>query len=138
MGVLCVVFAVSTIPQKQHKAHLFYPEGVSMQKKQTIFPLLLIGAGAILIFAVLIWQFAASSKQLPTAAPNIPYPAVQRVSLNDAKAALDRKEAVFVDVRAADVYQSNHIAGAISIPLDNIETRYRELNPNQWIILYCT
>jgi hypothetical protein len=109
-----------------------------MPKKQTIFPLLLIGAGAFLIFAVLIWQLVAPSGQPPTAVPNIPYPTVPRVSLNDAKAALDRKEAVFVDVRAADVYQSNHIAGAISIPLDNLETRYRELNPNQWIILYCT
>jgi hypothetical protein len=109
-----------------------------MPKKQTIFPLLLIGGGAILILSVLIWQLVAPSGQLPTAAPNIPYPTVQRVSLNDAKAALDRKEAVMVDVRAADVYQSNHIAGAISIPLDNLETRYRELNPNQWIILYCT
>jgi 3-mercaptopyruvate sulfurtransferase SseA len=110
-----------------------------MQKKQTILPLLLIGGGAFLIFAVLIWQLVAPSAELPRdITPNIPYPTVQRVSLNDAKAALDRKEAVFVDVRDLDVYQSNHIAGSINIPLGDFETRYRELNPNQWIILYCT
>lgn len=111
-----------------------------MPKKQnplkSSLPLLLIGGGAALILAVLIWQVVAP--QVPTAAPNIPYPSVPRVSLNDAKAALDRKEAIMVDVRDLEYYQANHITGSINIPPSDFETRYRELNPNQWIILYCT
>ncbi len=104
-------------------------------------PLFLIGAGVVLIIGLIIWQLLP---QTPAAAPtspnnaNIPYANVQRVGLAEAKAALDAKTAVFVDVRDLDVYQANHINGAINIPLGEFETRYRELNPNQWIITYCT
>jgi hypothetical protein len=125
---------------KQYKAHLLFSEGAGMSKRQKtsnrFMPLILIGAGAVLVLAVLIWQVV--TPQVPTAAPNIPYPNVPRVSLNEAKGALERKEAVMVDVRDAEYYQTGHISGSINIPLGDLETRYRELNPNQWIILYCT
>jgi hypothetical protein len=104
-------------------------------------PLLLIGSGVVLIFVMLIWQLLAQS---PAAAPvnpssaAIPYANIQRVSLADAKAALDGNTAVFLDVRDLDVYNANHINGAINMPLGEIETRYRELKTNQWIITYCT
>jgi rhodanese-related sulfurtransferase len=32
----------------------------------------------------------------------------------------------------------SHIPGSLSIPLAEIETRLSELDPNQWIITYCT
>jgi len=116
-----------------------------MPRKNTpnnsIIPLFLIGGGVILIFGLLIWQLLG---QVPAAAPasntnaNIPYANIQRVSLVNAKAALDGKTAVFVDVRDLDIYKTNHINGAVNIPLGEIETRYRELDSKQWIILYCT
>jgi rhodanese-related sulfurtransferase len=45
-----------------------------------------------------------------------------------------------VDVRSADSYQASHIAGAISIPLDVIQTDPSGvlLDKNQWIITYCS
>ena len=66
------------------------------------------------------------------------YPEIERVSLDDAKAALDAGTAVFVDVRAAEAYAASHISGALNIPLAEIETLLNELDPKLWIIPYCT
>jgi rhodanese-related sulfurtransferase len=66
------------------------------------------------------------------------YPEIPRVSLEKAKAAFDTKSAVFVDVRGSSAYAISHIPGALDIPLEDIETRLNELDPNQWIIPYCT
>lgn len=107
----------------------------------TLMPMFLIGGGMVLIIGLLVWQLLT---QTPAAVPapvnnaNIPLASIPRVRITDAKAALDAKTAVFVDVRDLDVYQINHINGAVNIPFGEIETRYRELDPNQWIITYCT
>lgn len=69
---------------------------------------------------------------------NIPYPQVERVSLQDAKVAYDAGTAVFVDVRGDDFYNSGHIPGALSIAEAELENRFSELDPNDWIITYCT
>lgn len=74
----------------------------------------------------------------PTASADIPYPEIVRVSLGNAKAAYDLKQAVFLDVRDAGSYANSHIPGAISIPLADLETRLGELNKTAWIITYCT
>jgi len=63
---------------------------------------------------------------------------VDRVSPADAKAALDAGTAVFVDVRSAQEYEQGHIPGALSIPSAELEDRLGELDPNAWIITYCT
>ena len=63
---------------------------------------------------------------------------VVRLSLEDAKAAFDNGTAVFVDVRSQSSYAASHIPGALSIPLIELEPRVNELDPNQWIITYCT
>ena len=67
-----------------------------------------------------------------------PYLEIPRVRLGDAKAAYDQKQAVFVDVRSLDSYQAGHIPGALSIPVDDLESRLKELKPADWIITYCT
>ncbi len=69
---------------------------------------------------------------------NIPYPQVERVSIQDAKAAFDAGTAVFVDVRGDDSYNMGHIPGALSIAEAEVENRFSELDPNDWIITYCT
>lgn len=65
---------------------------------------------------------------------------VPRVTVQDAKAALDRGEAIIVDVRGADAYRVSHVAGAINIQLGEFETNPLGLNldKDQWIITYCT
>jgi 3-mercaptopyruvate sulfurtransferase SseA len=63
---------------------------------------------------------------------------VSRVSLEEAKTAFDTQEAVFLDVRDSAAYLENHIPGAVSIPLTELEARFGELDPKAWIITYCT
>lgn len=114
--------------------------------------IVIIAAGAILILSALpagspaapVPQSAAPAApqaSAPTIAP-VPteetFPDIARVSLGNAKAAYDLKQATFVDVRDAESYSNSHIPGAKSIPLAELETRYGELDPNAWIITYCT
>ena len=87
--------------------------------------------------------------QLPTVAltiesgqGNIPLSeaGVPRITVEDAKAALDAGEAVIVDVRSADAYAAGHVEGAINILLGVFETDIANipLEKDQWIITYCT
>jgi rhodanese-related sulfurtransferase len=65
---------------------------------------------------------------------------VPRVSIEEARAAFESGMAVIVDVRSPSAFEASHIAGAISIPLGEIERNPTELaiGENQWIITYCT
>jgi rhodanese-related sulfurtransferase len=44
---------------------------------------------------------------------------------------------IVVDVRPAAEYQAAHIAGAVSIPLEELEERLRELPRNRGVVAYC-
>jgi hypothetical protein len=110
-------------------------------KKNKSGPAILIGAGIFIILVVVIWQL--SLLPTTTAAPaagnfDIPYPEIKRVSLEDAKTALDAGSAVFLDVRDSGTFGSKHITGAINIPLDELEQRATELPKDRWIITVCT
>lgn len=45
--------------------------------------------------------------------------------------------ATVIDVRPIEEYRAGHIAGAISIPVDELEARLAELPRNQEIVAYC-
>jgi 3-mercaptopyruvate sulfurtransferase SseA len=102
--------------------------------------LLALGGGLLLIaVAVLLGTQGSSTVSSPeTAHEEETYPEVARVSLEEAKNALDAGIAIIVDVRAAEAYQAAHVAGSINIPLAELETRLGELDRNEWIITYCT
>ena len=61
-----------------------------------------------------------------------------RISLADAKKDFDAGNAVFVDTRAATSYKQEHIKGAINIPMEAVETRYKEIPTGKKIIAYCS
>lgn len=61
-----------------------------------------------------------------------------RISVADAKKALDAGKAVLVDVRSAQSYQEEHAKGAISLPTSEIAARLSELPKDKQIITYCT
>ncbi|HCB01585.1 MAG TPA: hypothetical protein DEP19_04305 [Anaerolineae bacterium] len=65
---------------------------------------------------------------------------VPRISLSDAKAAVESGQAILVDVRSAQSYADLHATDAISIPLDVFETNISSvpLQKTDWIITYCT
>ena len=113
---------------------------------------------SVLILATLACNFVAPTPQPaippthsaptvivePTSSPRLDLPrdeaGVPRVSVEQAKAALDSGAAIIVDVRPEQSYALEHIAGSISIPLAEIETdpTSLKLDKKQWIITYCT
>ena len=109
----------------------------SRNRRDNSLPLLLMVFGGLIVLVIggwLAWQLV-----WPAPAPEpTPVQAVMRLGLDDAKAAFDQKTAVFVDVRDADSYAKNHIPGALSIPLGELPDRLSEMDPNSWIITYCT
>lgn len=107
-------------------------------------PLYLIIAGIVLVTGVLIWQAANLTKRASAVSPtsplgsSLPYPNVERVTVADARVALDNKQAVFVDVRDEASFKTGHLPGAVNIYLLDFDSRYTELSKDDWIILYCT
>jgi 3-mercaptopyruvate sulfurtransferase SseA len=113
------------------------------KSKQKIDPsiwVILIG-GLMLVVAVVVLVIQAqqpAQSVVTTQNSFVPYPEVNRVSVQDAKAAYDAGTAVFVDVRGDELYNTGHISGALSIADTEMDSRFTELDPNAWIILYCT
>jgi 3-mercaptopyruvate sulfurtransferase SseA len=113
------------------------------KSKQKIDPsiwVILIG-GLMLVVAVVVLVIQAQQPAQSVVTNqnlNIPYPEVERVFLQDAKAAYDAGTAIFVDVRGDDLYNAGHIPGALSIPESDLESRITNLDPNARIITYCT
>lgn len=107
-------------------------------------PIILIAIGVVLILIVLILSLmnaqagGTQANGQSTAASDIPYPEIDRVSLSEALTAFNANAAIFVDVRSAESYNQSRIPGAINIPLDQIETTIPDLERDAWIILYCT
>lgn len=62
---------------------------------------------------------------------------VLRIGVVEAKAKMDAGEAILVDVRTEGAYRGQHIAGAISIPVDQVSRRHAQLPDDKLIIFYC-
>lgn len=105
-----------------------------------------------LVIAVLLFASLACNAILPQAEPTVipiqpgnngipqTEDQVPRITVENAKAALDSGQAILVDVRSAEAYAERHAAGAVSIPLENFEFNIGSLSleKEQWIITYCT
>jgi len=86
-------------------------------------------------FLVLFSACASPAPQIPKTEDAVP-----RVTVEEAKSAVENGKAIIVDVRSAESYAAGHAAGAISIPLTNFENNIEDLSleKDQWIITYCT
>jgi 3-mercaptopyruvate sulfurtransferase SseA len=102
--------------------------------------LFMLGGGLLLIAVAVLFGTQRTSTVTPpdTVHEEETYPEVPRLSVEEAKTALDAGTAIVVDVRAAEAYQAAHVAGSINIPLTELEARLGELDKDEWIITYCT
>jgi predicted sulfurtransferase len=66
-----------------------------------------------------------------------PADGVRRVSVEELKAALEKNEAVVIDVRGEVEYDMGHIRGSRSLPLGLITSRADELPRDKLIVTYC-
>ena len=83
-------------------------------------------------------QSQSSAPAAAATAPADPLAEAPRISAADAKKALDAGQAVLVDVRSLDAWQSEHAKGAVSIPVNEVHARMGELPKDKQIITYCT
>src|SRR5688500_4542987 len=91
---------------------------------------------------------SASSAPTPNAASTpdaaaTPHPTstpgdnVRRISVADAKKAIEQGEAVMVDVRPKMQYDQSHIKGSLSVPKNELPGRLSELPKDKLIFFYC-
>ena len=110
---------------------------------------LLLGAVVLIAAAVAVFALLNDSQQqaagapvaIPTApmvARNIPFPDVNRISVENTHMMAMSGEAVIVDVRDTPFFEASHIRGALSLPLGDLPARYAELPKDKAILLYCT
>ena len=111
-----------------------------MKKQSKLAPLLLMAAGSLLVLGAVAFLVAPGlfvEQATPTAVSVVdPLASVPRVSLEDALAAHQAGQAVFLDVRDVEAFNSRHIGGAISMPIEQVADRFGELDPQAWIIPY--
>jgi len=60
-----------------------------------------------------------------------------RISVDEARAMLERGEAVMVDVRNPDEYHAGHVKGALWIPVDQILQRAHQLPRDKKLLFIC-
>jgi 3-mercaptopyruvate sulfurtransferase SseA len=61
-----------------------------------------------------------------------------RITLADAKKDFDAGNVVFIDTRAEATYKQEHVKGAINIPMEAVEAKYKEIPTGKKIIAYCS
>jgi rhodanese-related sulfurtransferase len=69
-------------------------------------------------------------------------PAVRQLSVAEAHALAEAGRGVLVDTRGRNLYENAHAAGAISLPLSEIEAAHGRIAPgsvpsDRFLILYC-
>ncbi len=101
------------------------------------------GLGIVVVIAVVvlvIFALQGSGSDSTSASAPIPSPPdIPRISPGEVKALLDAgSNLVIVDTRSREEYERVHVAGAISIPLEETAQRYRELQGYDEVVTYCT
>lgn len=66
-----------------------------------------------------------------------PSDGVRRVTVSELSEALEKGEAVAVDVRGGVDFDLGHIRGALSVPLGLVAARAKELPRDKLIVAYC-
>lgn len=89
-------------------------------------------AWGVPLLALVLW-FSSSQQFDFTRAPAVP-----EISVEDAAAAITRG-AVVIDVRGRATYEKGHIAGAITVPLEELKRRAGEFAAmtNKELVVYC-
>lgn len=95
-----------------------------LRRNNLVFGLLFVG--------LLVWMSSAQNR-----APLKPF-TVPEISIVETVAAIARG-AMVIDVRERDAYEKGHVAGAVSVPLDELKRRAAEFAAlkEQELVIYC-
>jgi predicted sulfurtransferase len=81
---------------------------------------------------------AASPVRAPVATLVPQGDGARRITPVAAREALDKGQAIVIDVRSEESYNAGHVKGARWINLNEIEARIKELPRDKMIITYCS
>jgi rhodanese-related sulfurtransferase len=62
---------------------------------------------------------------------------VQTLTMDEVREKLNNDSIILVDLRPKEEYEMDHIAGAISIPMEELEVFIRDIPKNTEVIAYC-
>lgn len=62
---------------------------------------------------------------------------LEAITAEQLQSRLDQGNVVVVDVRPAEEYRHGHIRGALSIPVEDLEQRLKQLSKRKMIVAYC-
>ena len=62
---------------------------------------------------------------------------LQTVTRAQLKRRLGRRDVLVLDVRPLPEYEAGHIAGAVSVPIEDLSKRLRDLPPDAEVVAYC-
>lgn len=97
------------------------------------------GAALLILGAIVFFTKLQVGKQAvdSESVPQLNARQVPRIGLLEAYKTWSGRSAVFLDLRPRSAFARTHIPGAISIPAEELESRYLDL-PDDWtIITYC-
>ncbi|HEV2765456.1 MAG TPA: rhodanese-like domain-containing protein [Pyrinomonadaceae bacterium] len=66
-----------------------------------------------------------------------PFASIPRVGVRELERALKEGKAVVVDVGPEEAFEAEHIKGAASIPLEEVNARAGELPKDKLVVAYC-
>lgn len=62
---------------------------------------------------------------------------LESITIDELVARMENDSVTVIDVRPIDEYLNGHIAGAISIPIEQLQERLKELSKSKQIVAYC-
>jgi hypothetical protein len=82
---------------------------------------------------------AAPAVQMSTVQPvtDTSLDSARRIPRDEAIKMVKEGKAVYIDVRPKEQYDISHIKGAVSIPLSDLQNRFRDLPVGKFLITYC-
>ena len=108
------------------------------RKNNALLPIILFAA--VLVLSIIVMVVAQNIRQAQIANPGqySNQDQIPRVTVAEAYQAALNGEAVLLDTRGPAQFDALRINGAINIPINEIEARLGELDPDTWYITYCT
>ena len=108
------------------------------QKQNAYLPFILLAAVIVVTVVSLVIAGQVRQTRIDNPGEIASQDDIPRLTAKEAWEAQQSGKAVIVDTRSATQYDAGHIAGSISLPLDQLESRMSELDPDTWYITYCT
>jgi rhodanese-related sulfurtransferase/predicted transcriptional regulator len=134
---LAEVSGLSVANTSQHLQALHAAGVVSRRREGTRVHYALAGDDVLALWVALRDTAAERLAEVERAATAYLGEEVDAVGADELLERLERGDAVLVDVRPEIEFRSGHIAGAMSLPLDQLEARISELPEDVEIVAYC-